>query len=182
MRSFDMIAAADLDLGIGKDGDLPWHLPTEMRHFSRTTRRTADPAKRNAVFTGRINWESIPAKYQPLPGRLNVVLTRRDDYPVPDGVLRASSIEDGLRQLSQPPYDRDIERVFCIGGGNVYAQALALPQCERLILTRVHSSYGCDTFFPAFEDRFELTEVQGRGEDGGVAYEIQVWRRRPESG
>ncbi|MCO4746427.1 MAG: dihydrofolate reductase [Proteobacteria bacterium] len=178
MRSFDVISAADLDLGIGKDGDLPWKLRSEMRHFSRTTKRTEDATKRNAVFMGRVNWEATPEKYRPLPGRLNVVLTRREDYPLPDGVLRANSIEDALRQLAEPPYDREIERVFCIGGGNVYAQAMAMPQCTRLVLTRIDERYGCDTFFPAHAEDFELTEVLGRGSDGDVDYEIQDWRRR----
>lgn len=179
MRAFDIISAADRELGIGKDGDLPWSLPGEMAHFTRTTRCTEDPDKRNAIFMGRVNWEATPEAYRPMPGRLNAVITRRADYPVPDGVLRASSIEDCLRQLAAPPYDRTIERVYCIGGGNIYAQAVAMAECQRLILTRIDATYGCDTFFPAdYGDRFELAETLGTGADGEVTWEIQLWRRR----
>lgn len=178
MRDFEVITAVDQAGGIGKDGGLPWDLPGEMAHFSRTTRRTVAANTRNAVFMGRVNWEATPAKYQPLPGRQNVVLTRRADYPVPEGVLVATSIEDCLTALAEPPYATSIERVFCIGGGNIYRQALELPQCSQLILTRIHATYDCDTFFPAFEDRFAQTEVLGTGEHGGVTWEIQRWHRR----
>ena len=176
-RSFDVVTAVDEGLGIGAGGDLPWRLRSEMAYFVELT-RTASEGKRNAVFMGRVNWEAIPPKYQPLSGRLNVVLTRRPGYEVPDGVLAAGSIEEALDTLGAPPWDREIERVFCVGGGNIYAQALDLPECERLYVTRVRARFDCDTFFPAFEDRFELESIARHGRDGDIDWEAQVWRRK----
>jgi dihydrofolate reductase/thymidylate synthase len=178
MRSFAAIAAADRELGIGRDGDLPWRLRSEMAHFTRTTRDTESPERRNAVFMGRVNWEAIPPKYRPLPGRLNAVLTRRDEYQVPAGVLVASGLEALLETLAAPPLADEIEKVFCIGGGRIYAQAIELPACEQLILTRIHATFDCDTFFPRFDHLFEQVGVIGEGEDDGIRWTVEDWRRR----
>jgi dihydrofolate reductase len=171
---FDIMVAVDEQLGIGKGDGLPWRLPSEMAYFVRTTTETREPGRRNAVFMGRVNWESIPPRYRPLSNRLNAVLTHRRDYQVEDGVLVGSGIDDMVRRLALEP---DVERIFCVGGGDVYAQAIESPLCDQLLLTRVHATFECDTFFPSFESRFELDEVIGQGEDGGVTYDKQRWRR-----
>ena len=72
-----MVVAATRALGIGKDGKLPWHLPGEMAFFKELTSKTSDAGKHNAVVMGRRTWESLPPKFRPLPGRLNVVLSAR---------------------------------------------------------------------------------------------------------
>jgi dihydrofolate reductase len=171
---FDIMVAADAQLGIGKGGGLPWRLPSEMAYFVRTTTDTREPNTRNAVFMGRVNWESIPPKYRPLSGRLNAVLTHRGDYAVDDGVLVGSGLEETVRRLAAEP---GVERIFCVGGGDIYAQAIESPLCDQLLITRVHATFECDTFFPSFERRFVLEEIVGHGEDGGVTYEKQRWRR-----
>jgi dihydrofolate reductase len=171
---FDLVVAVDQQLGIGKARGLPWRLPSEMAYFVRTTTDTREPGKRNAVFMGRVNWESIPPKYRPLVGRLNAVLTHRPDYEVPDGVLVGNGVDEMVRRLASQP---GVERIFCIGGGDVYAQAIESPLCDQLLLTRVHGSFDCDTFFPPFEHLFTLEQILGEGEDGGVTYQKQRWRR-----
>lgn len=72
----NIIVAVDTNLGIGKDNQLPWHLPQEYAHFVRQTTQVRDKGKRNAVLMGRRCWESIPAKFRPLRDRLNCVLSR----------------------------------------------------------------------------------------------------------
>lgn len=72
----NLIAAVDLHYAIGKENDLPWRLPKEYAHFVRTTTRTQEPGKINAVIMGRRCWESIPEKFRPLRNRVNVVLSR----------------------------------------------------------------------------------------------------------
>ena len=73
---FQLVVAAAKNMGIGKEGGLPWSLPGDMAYFKDLTSRTRDAAKQNAVIMGRRTWESIPAKFRPLKGRINVVLTR----------------------------------------------------------------------------------------------------------
>ena len=75
-RAFQIVVAATKDeMGIGLDGALPWRLPKDMAYFKAVTSRVDEPGARNAVIMGRKTWESIPAKFRPLPGRLNVVLS-----------------------------------------------------------------------------------------------------------
>lgn len=94
-----IVAACGPRLGIGKNGQLPWNLPKEMKHFARMTTDTTDASLRNAVIMGRKTWESIPAKFRPLRRRLNVVLSRRTDLSLdhPDAVLCASLEVSGFR-------------------------------------------------------------------------------------
>lgn len=145
MREFEIVVAADEEGGIGRDGALPWSLPGDLALFRKLT--TGDGG--NTVIMGRHTWESIPERFRPLPGRRNVVLSRRGVRGLPDGVLQADSLERGLEQADPAG------EVFVIGGGAVYREALALPACRRVHLTRVEGYFDCDTFFPAIEAREE---------------------------
>ncbi len=78
-RSVNIVVAATADGGIGKDGKLPWELPTDMAFFRTTTTKVSDSRKQNAVIMGRKTWASIPARFRPLKGRLNVVLSSSAD-------------------------------------------------------------------------------------------------------
>jgi dihydrofolate reductase len=127
-----IIAAVSQNNCIGKDGSLPWHLPEDMKHFKELTMG-------HPVIMGRKTWESIPEKFRPLPGRLNVVVTRQPDYALPEGVEHAASLDDALTVHTA-------EDVFVIGGATVYADAM--PKADRLEITRVEQTVDGDTFFP----------------------------------
>ncbi|NVK64674.1 MAG: dihydrofolate reductase [Flavobacteriales bacterium] len=134
-----LIVAMDLDRGIGKNNDLMWHLPSDMRFFKETT-------SGHIVVMGRKNYESIPEKYRPLPNRENVVLTRNESY-VAEGCEVFHSLEAFLNH-----YESETERtVFIIGGGEIYRQALELDAVEEMYISHINHSYGADTFFPAFD-------------------------------
>lgn len=155
MASFDCIVAADERGGIGQGGTLPWRFPQDMAFFKQVTSACAEQGKQNAVIMGRKTWESIPAKFRPLPGRTNVVLSRnadlRAELNVPDDVVLASSLEEALATLEkQQGAGGSIADVFVIGGGSLYAEALSAgSRCRKLIMTIVHSeSFACDTFLP----------------------------------
>lgn len=120
-RSYQVVVAATRDMGIGKDGRLPWRLPSDLNFFKELTLATSDPGKKNAVVMGRKTWESIPLKYRPLPGRLNVVLTRSGSFDIAtvDDVVICGSIPLALELLAEAPYCFSIEKVFVIGGGQI---------------------------------------------------------------
>ncbi|HEY9786666.1 MAG TPA: dihydrofolate reductase, partial [Candidatus Obscuribacterales bacterium] len=84
---FDLVVACDLRGGIGKDNQLPWRLPGDMKRFREVTTNTDRGDATNAIIVGRKTWESIPEKNRPLPDRINVVLTRQKDYSVGPSVL-----------------------------------------------------------------------------------------------
>lgn len=168
-----VVVAMDRARGIGKDADLPWRLPGDMAHFRRLTSE-APEGMQNAVVMGRKTFESIPAKFRPLPGRLNLVLSRSANYQ-PEGCTRASSIEDAVAITDA---DERVASVFVIGGSSVYAAALAHPACATLHITQVDATLACDTFFPAFEAGYERIESSAVKQDGELCYTIDIHRRR----
>ena len=136
-----IIVATAKNRVIGKDNDLIWHLPVDMRYFKQTT-------KGAPVIMGRKNYESIPEKYRPLPGRLNVVLSKQADYPVAEGVWLRSDLESTLTELRE----RGEERVFIIGGGQIYAAALELKIVDRMLITWIDADLEGDAHFPQFNE------------------------------
>ncbi|KAL0872594.1 hypothetical protein Bca101_022299 [Brassica carinata] len=152
-RAYQVVVAATKQMGIGKDGKLPWTLPTDLKFFKDLTLTTSDSAKKNAVVMGRKTWESIPTKYKPLSGRLNVVLTRSSGFDIAntENVVTCSSVESALDLLAAPPYRLSIEKVFVIGGGEVLRDSLNGPRCEAIHLTEIDTSIDCDTFIPAID-------------------------------
>lgn len=172
-RRFDVVVAADEAGGIGRDGRLPWRLPGEMKHFVALTRGGEDEPT-NAVIMGRATWISIPERFRPLAGRRNVVLSRTPDF-APEGAEVARSFEEALALVAE-----DAGQIFVIGGGALYREALAHPECRSIYLTRVCRTFDCDTSLPVLEPRFRREEVLGEGEDDGIRYRFERWgRARP---
>lgn len=130
--TYQVVVAATKEMGIGKDGKLPWNLPTDLKFFKDLTLTTSDSAKKNAVVMGRKTWESIPTKYRPLSGRLNVVLTRSSgiDIANTENVVTCSSIDSALDLLAAPPFSLSIEKVFVIGGGDIL-RCVFFTQCSQ---------------------------------------------------
>uniref|UniRef100_A0A7C9AP44 dihydrofolate reductase n=1 Tax=Opuntia streptacantha TaxID=393608 RepID=A0A7C9AP44_OPUST len=120
-RTYQVVVAATKEMGIGKDGKLPWKLPSDLKFFKDITMNTSNPEKKNAVIMGRKTWESIPLKNRPLPGRLNVVLTRSNDFVAGnfENVVSCGSLDSALKLLATSLYDCSIEKVFIIGGGQL---------------------------------------------------------------
>uniref|UniRef100_A0A453D8Z4 dihydrofolate reductase n=1 Tax=Aegilops tauschii subsp. strangulata TaxID=200361 RepID=A0A453D8Z4_AEGTS len=152
-RKYQVVVAATREMGIGKDGALPWKLPSDLKFFKDLTMATADPSKKNAVIMGRKTWESIPTKFRPLPGRLNVILTRSDssDYATVENVVTCGSLDSSLELLASAPYSSTIEKAFLIGGGQVLRELLNASACEAIHLTDIESTIECDTFIPPID-------------------------------
>jgi dihydrofolate reductase len=135
-----LIVAVDAEGGIGKNNDLMWNLPQDMKFFKDTTTG-------HIVVMGRKNYESIPERFRPLPNRENAVLTRNADYKAPDCLI-FTSLEACLAH-----YQNETERtVFIIGGGQVFREALDKGVVEEMYVTHVQKAFDADTFFPAIDE------------------------------
>ena len=138
-QMYTAIVAAGSNNEIGKDNDLLWHLPKDMKWFKEHT-QGAD------VIMGRNSYEALPDKYRPLPKRTNIVITRQEAYSAPKGVHVVNSLEGAFKVAE----DCDETKKFIIGGGQIYTQALA--QTNQILLTRVHGDFPeADAFFPELD-------------------------------
>jgi dihydrofolate reductase/thymidylate synthase len=176
MSAYDLIVAVDERSGIGKAGRLPWTLRGDMRYFKDVTTRTTTPGRRNAVVMGRQTWESIPARFRPLAGRLNLVLTRQAAFALPGGVLRANDFPSAIASLSSPAPDAP-ESIFVIGGASLYREALRHDGCRSLYITRVQGVFDCDAFFEEPRAGFGLVSRSAPACENGVTYCFEVYRR-----
>nr|WP_185972575.1 dihydrofolate reductase [Georgenia yuyongxinii] len=160
-----MIWAQAHDRVIGAGGTMPWHLPEDLAHFRA---RTAG----SAVVMGRGTWESLNPRYRPLPGRRNIVLTRRAGF-VADGAEVMGTLAEALRLTGGD--------AWVIGGGQVFAEAL--PRADRLVVTDIDLAVDGDTRAPAVDDR--VWEVGSADPDrgwhtaaNGLHYRFTTFHRR----
>jgi dihydrofolate reductase len=163
------IAAVSENGVIGKDNDLVWKLPDDMKFFKETTLD-------KVVIMGRKNFESIPHQYRPLPRRKNIVLTRNERYDAP-GAEVFTSLEKALRWCDKKGFDD----VFIIGGGEIYAEALRSEAVDVMFLTRVHGEFDGDTFFPDFPtEEWKKIVLSEHPKDHRHAYSftIEKWIRK----
>lgn len=138
MSKVALIVAMDQERGIGKNNDLMWHLPADMKFFRETTTG-------HVVITGRKNYDSIPEKFRPLPNRENAVLTRNTEYEAP-GAKVFSSLGACLEY-----YENDERTLFIIGGGQIYREAIDAGIIDEMYITHVDGDFGADTFFPEMD-------------------------------
>jgi dihydrofolate reductase len=142
MTIVSLIAAVARNGGIGRDNALLWRLPEDMARFKALTLG-------HPVIMGRKTWDSLPAKFRPLPGRRNLVLSRDAALQV-DGAEVFASLTDALNACA------DAAHVSVIGGAQIYAEAM--PFADRLELTEIDADFDADVFFPAW-DRAAFTET-----------------------
>ena len=121
---------------IGKDNDLIWHLPNDMKFFKEKTLT-------HHIVTGRKNYISIPEKFRPLANRTNIVLTRQSDFNE-EGCVVLHSLENAIKYAQE----NNESELFIIGGGQIYKEALEKKLIDRMYITHVNHSFDGDTFFP----------------------------------
>jgi dihydrofolate reductase len=163
---FSLVVAADEKNGIGVNGDLPWHLPGDMKFFRELTIGDGD----NVVIMGRKTWQSIPDRFRPLSKRTNIVLSR-GPLELPAEVLLASSLETALKIAESLP-SPTANDVFIIGGGQVYSEALLHPDCQCIYLTRVKASFACHAFLPDLTLSWKIMNASEPQEENGLAYQF----------
>ena len=162
-----LIAAVARNGAIGRAGGLLWHDPADQRHFRDTTRG-------HAVLMGRKTWDSLPARFRPLPERRNLVITRQASLQLP-----GAEVQPSLRAALAAVHG--CAKVYVIGGGDIYAQAL--PWADELVLTEIDAVLEGDVHFPHREPGawHEVSRRQATAADG-VAFAFVVYRRlRPPS-
>ncbi len=158
-----LVAAVARGGVIGRDGTVPWRVPEDMRRFRELTLG-------HPVVMGRLTWDSLPARFRPLPGRRNVVVTRDPAWRA-DGAERAASLEDALRLLDGLPH------VFVIGGAQLYAAAL--PLADELLLTEIDVEVEGDAFFPVLDRTlFEEVSREHHVSESGAAFAFVRYLRR----
>ena len=164
-----LVAARSRNGVIGRDGALPWRLKSDLALFKATT--LGKP-----VIMGRKTWESLPKK--PLPGRLNIVLTRDLSFE-PKGAVAVQSLAEAVAMAREQAEEDGAEEVCVIGGAELYA--LAIPKAARLYLTEVDLDIDGDAHFPAFDEaawRETRAEALSAGEGDDHPFRFRVLERR----
>lgn len=148
---------------IGRDNTMPWYLPEDMIHFKNLTQGAP-------VIMGRKTWESLPPKFRPLPERLNIILTRSDEWH-PEGAITVTSLQEALDKAT------GASEVWVIGGAQIYE--IAVPAADFAYVTEIHETYEGDTFAPELaEDQwqeYESTEILESST--GLEYRFVIYKR-----
>ena len=149
-----IIAAAGENNSLGKDNDLVWHLPDDFKRFKELT-------SGNHILMGRKTYETFP---KPLPNRKHLIITRQEEYSVPENCFVFDSIQSAFDEVLS---DNDI---WIIGGGEIYKQSMGIA--DRIELTRVHSDFEADTFFPEIGEEWELVKEEYHPADERHKYDF----------
>jgi dihydrofolate reductase len=131
-----LIVAVAENMVIGKDNDLIWHLPKDMKFFKTTT-------ESHYVIMGRRNYESIPDKYRPLPNRPNIIVTRQQNF-----VAEKCDVVNSIEAALEIAKTNNEAEAFVIGGGQIYRLALEKDLIDTMYITHIHQSFDGDTYFP----------------------------------
>jgi len=159
-----LVVAVSTNNYIGKDNQLLWNLPNDMKHFKNKT--WALP-----VLMGRKTYESLG---KPLNGRMNIIITRQINWH-PDGTLVVHSLEEAVKTA----YAADYKEIMVIGGGQIYKEAIEIA--DRIYLTRIDAILYGDTSFPVMDShKWQLVSEESFSQDAKHAYpyHFQVWERR----
>jgi dihydrofolate reductase len=157
------IVAASENNVIGSKGDMPWHLPNDFKYFKNKTWGMP-------VIMGRKSYEALKKS---LPGRINIVVTKKTDFQ-PEDVFVVNNIEDAIAKAKES----DAKEIFIIGGGEIFKQTIDIV--SRIYLTRVHATVEGDTYYPEIKkDKWELISEQSFSADSknNYAYTFEVWER-----
>ncbi|XP_036454945.1 dihydrofolate reductase [Colossoma macropomum] len=181
------IVAVCPDMGIGRNGNLPWHpirLSKEFKHFQKMTMTPTVEGKKNVVLMGRKTWFSIPPQNRPLKNRINVVLSRELKTPPEGAHYLASDFSSALSLLNTPELASQADQIWVIGGSSLYKEAMESSGQKRLFVTRILKQFDCDTFIPKINlDKYTLLPEfpgvpTGLQEENGLQYVFEVYESK----
>lgn len=160
---FSVICACTSNYGIGKDNTIPWRIKTDMDYFKEKTAGAV-------VIMGRKTWESIPAKFRPLPGRRNIIISNTlkeaETY---------SSLKECLEKLGE---EQVTTKIFVIGGEKVYSEAIQYNECKHIYLTVIEKDIECDRFFPQFDKEVYILKSMNRQKEKDYEFRFELYSRR----
>ncbi|KRZ11158.1 Dihydrofolate reductase [Trichinella zimbabwensis] len=169
MAQINIIVAICEKYGVGKNNSLPWHLSKEIQHFKKMTTSVSDPNKINAVIMGRNTWNSIPVKFRPLSGRLNIIVSSTMPQVNEEDVIVISNWREAIEMVKHPLSEKFIETFWICGGAKLYKDVIESGLWNRLYVTWIMKEFDCDVFF-SFPDKNTLKLV----EDDRIPSDIQV--------
>uniref|UniRef100_A0A3B3QTV2 dihydrofolate reductase n=1 Tax=Paramormyrops kingsleyae TaxID=1676925 RepID=A0A3B3QTV2_9TELE len=150
-RPIRLIAAACKNMGIGKNGWLPWTLPMEFQYLLDKISSVSRPGKKNLLVWGRICWFSAPENLHPIDNAVNVVLSRTISTLPKHAHYLCNNFESAVLLATSPLLNEEVETIWILGGVEIYKKALAHPWCDLIYLTDIMADFDCDTFFPGFD-------------------------------
>ncbi|WP_309678468.1 dihydrofolate reductase [Polaromonas sp.] len=160
----NMIWARAANGVIGKDNVMPWHLPEDMAHFKALTQGWP-------VIMGRKTWDSLPPRFRPLPGRVNIVVTRQAGWQAA-GAVPAASLPDALRLSA------NAQEVWVMGGAQIYAQAE--PLAHRIEVTEIAQDFEGDAYAPALGASWIEMARTSHTSTNGLAFSFVTYTRTKE--
>ena len=149
---------------IGREGTMPWHLPEDLAHFKALT--LGQP-----VVMGRKTWDSLPARFRPLPGRANIVVTRQPDWQA-EGAQRAASLDEAFELAART----GAATVWVMGGAQIYAQALG--RATRVEVTEIARDYDGDAHAPVLGPEWHEVARSAQVGAQGLAFDFVRYARR----
>jgi dihydrofolate reductase len=152
---------------------MPWHLPEDLAHFKQHTQGCP-------VIMGRTTWRSLPERFRPLPGRLNIVLTRDSATArelAAEGALPMNSLDQALAHCAALPVAP--AEVWVMGGAQVYAQAL--PRAQRALVTEIRQTFEGDAYAPTLDDGWQETARESHVSRTGLAFDFVTFEKPIQS-
>lgn len=164
-RSIRLVWAQARDGVIGVDNTIPWHVPEDMAHFKAAT--AGKP-----VIMGRRTWDSLPARFRPLPERRNIVVTRQPEWSA-EGAEAVSGVENALSLCTGD--------VTVIGGSQIYSAAM--PFATELVVTEIDAEFPGDAHAPEIGDEWKATTTGAwlRSDTNGLRFRFMTWTRNPKA-
>ena len=144
---------------IGKDNQMPWHLPEDLAHLKQTTLGTP-------VIMGRKTWDSLPPRFRPLPGRRNIVITRQADWGAA-GALRAATLDEAIALCG------DVPQAWVTGGSEIYR--IALPRARTAVVTEIDMDFEGDAFAPRLGDNWHEVARERHVSRSGLPYSFVTY-------
>ncbi|XP_045465554.1 dihydrofolate reductase-like [Harmonia axyridis] len=178
---YNLIGVVSENMGIAKNGKLPFSLPKEYEFYMRITRETVDKSKKNVVIMGRKSWDCLEDHEKPMPGRINFILTSQKDFKLPEcsDTYIFNSWQEIESKLVDAQFQKTYETIWVVGGNRIYDEAQKSKHFYRAYISKVRKFSDCDAFFPELVKNVKRVKdenvPQGLQMENDLTWEVEVW-------